>query len=167
VVYTVGHGSRTLEEFLTLLRHYGIRCLADIRAYPGSRRHPHFAREALAAEGIRWAGSGRIPARWRHGAHGAQLAGLSRLLCPHGEQALPAGGRACAGVSARHAPAVMCAERLYWHCRRFFLSDYLLLRGARVVHLISEVEMRGHHMNPLARVEGDGLIYDAADISRL
>lgn len=63
--------------------------------------------------------------------------------------------------------AVMCAERLYWHCRRFFLSDYLLLRGARVVHLISEVEMRGHHMNPLARVEGDGLIYDAADISRL
>ncbi len=169
VVYTVGHGSRSLEEFLALLRHHGIRCLVDIRAYPGSRRHPHFAREALAAalaaEGIRYVWEGRELGGFRHDG-GTQHTALHspgfRAYCAHmeSEPFRQAAARVLA-LASEVPTAVMCAERLYWHCHRHFLSDYLLLRGARVVHLISVTETREHRMNPLARVEGDRLIYDA------
>jgi len=70
VAYTVGHGSRTLEEFLALPKNNGIQCLVDIRAYPGSRRHPHFAREALAstlaAEDMRYVWEGPDLGGFRH-----------------------------------------------------------------------------------------------------
>ena len=168
MVYTVRHGSRTLEEFLALLRHYGIRCLVDIRAYPGSRRHPHFAHEALAsaltAEGIRYVWEGSDLGGFRHGG-GEQHTALEspgfRAYCAHmeSERFRQAAERVLALAHATPT-AVMCAERQYWHCHRLFLADHLLLRGARVVHLVSATETREHHLNPLARVEGERLIYD-------
>jgi uncharacterized protein (DUF488 family) len=168
VVYTVGHGNRSLEEFLALLRHHGIRCLVDIRAYPGSRRYPHFAREALAAaldaEGIRYVWEGQDLGGFRHGTENHHTAIESpgfRAYCAHMEsERFRLAAERVLALARESVTAVMCAERLYWHCHRFFLADYLLLLGARVVHLISEKETREHHMNPLARAEGDRLIYD-------
>ncbi len=168
VVYTVGHGSRTLEEFLALLGGHGTRCLVDIRSYPGSRRHPHFAREALASAlataGIRYVLEGRDLGGLRQGGGGQHTAinepGF-RAYCAHmqSEPFRQAAERVL--VLACSSPTtVMCAERQYSQCHRYFLADYLLLRGARVVHLVSETEIAEHHINPLARVEEDKLIYD-------
>jgi uncharacterized protein (DUF488 family) len=139
VINTVGHGSRTLEEFLALLGHHGIQCLVDIRSYPGSRRHPHFAREALssalAAEGIRYVWEGRNLGGLRQGGgepHTAISEPGFRAYCGHMESDCFRQATERVLTLARVTPtAVMCAERQYWNCHRFFLADHLLLRGAR------------------------------------
>lgn len=174
-IYTVGHGSRSAEEFLDLLGQHGIRCLVDIRACPGSRRHPHFAREALAAalqdRGIRYVWEGRDLGGFRHGGgeeHTALESPGFRAYCAHMQtEAFRQAVARLLDLAGAAPTAVMCAERLYWHCHRYFLSDSLLLRGARVVHLLSGTETREHRMNPLARVEGERLVYDRGQVGLL
>ncbi|MCX7672221.1 MAG: DUF488 domain-containing protein [Thiobacillaceae bacterium] len=168
MLYTVGHGSRTLEEFIALLRQHGIRCLVDIRAYPGSRRHPHFAHvplaAALQAEGIDYVWMGRELGGFRHGG-GAEHTALRspgfRAYCAHmASEPFRQGVQRLLHLAAAAPTAVMCAERLYWHCHRYFLADALLLRGVRVVHLLTQSELSEHRMNPIARVVQGRLVYD-------
>jgi uncharacterized protein (DUF488 family) len=169
LVYTLGHGNRTLEEFVALLRQAGITLLLDVRRYPGSRRHPHFAREtlehALPAAGIayRWEGE-RLGGRRQEGAnspHTALRSASFRAYADH--MRTPPFRAAIAEILAAAAtgrPAVMCAERLPWRCHRWFIADALLLTGARVIHLIAADAQREHTLSPFARVEGGELIYD-------
>jgi len=101
VIYAIGHGNRPAGEFMALLKAAGIECVVDVRAYPASRRHPHFAREALAkslaAAGVHYAG--REP-RSAAGAgptgipaHGAEKPGLPRLRRSHRERGRHAAAR--------------------------------------------------------------------------
>ncbi len=168
-LYTVGHSNRSLEDFVALLQSAGIKTLVDVRAYPQSRRHPQLSRDTLSTQ-LAQAG---ISYRWAGKALGGRR--RSRKGSPH--TALEADGfRGYAdhmasdefqrGVGelielARHDPTViMCAERLPEHCHRSFISDYLNLQGAQVMHLIAPGEMRPHQLNPLARVQAGGLVYD-------
>ncbi len=67
-------------------------------------------------------------------------------------------------LSGAAPAAVMCAERLPWRCHRYFLADYLLLRGVRVLHILEAGKTREHRMSRLARVEGGRLVYDVHDL---
>jgi uncharacterized protein (DUF488 family) len=169
-IYTIGHSTRPAMDFIALLQAAGVQLLADVRAYPASRRHPQFGREALTialqARGIAytWMGAalgGHREARadtpntglapvWRGYADHTQTpryrAGLAQLE----EQALT------------QSTVIMCAERNPDDCHRNLISDSLVGHGWNVVHLIGAKERRVHQLHPAAQPGEDGLIYPGA-----
>ncbi|MGZ8229733.1 MAG: DUF488 domain-containing protein [Burkholderiales bacterium] len=175
-IFTIGHGNRPLDEFLALLEHAGIQCLVDVRAFPGSRRHPHFGREALreslpaAHIEYEWDGEtlgGRRRPR-NDSAHVALRNASFRAYADHMQtDAFRAGVNRLLERSAGPTIAIMCAERLPWQCHRYMISDYLVAQGAEVRHLIDSGEPLKHELRPEARVTGGGLVYDAGTQTRL
>jgi len=172
LIWTIGHGNRSIEEFVGLLREAGIECLVDVRAYPASRRHPQFARQALEASlaeaGIRYVWEGKALGGRRkltkdsphvalknpgfrayadHMATETFREGLERLLA--------------LGRSAR--TALLCAERLPWQCHRNLVADSLVAGGLRVLHLVGPGKSMEHTLNRLARRDRERLVYDAGE----
>lgn len=165
--YSVGHGNRSLEEFIALLA--PVRLLVDVRAFPMSRRHPHFSREplstALADNGIEYAWQGKELGGLRKPTPASVNTGLNnpsfRAYADH--MASPGFIEAIDDLVAsarRTALAVMCAERLPWQCHRYLISDDLIVRGLSVIHLLAPGKSQPHKLNPLVRVVDGKLIYD-------
>jgi uncharacterized protein (DUF488 family) len=165
-IYSVGHSNRTAAELLELLREADIQLLVDVRRFPASRRHPHFASAALE-ETLRAA---RIAYRHEEdlGGHrkargGTRNAGLAeepfRAYADHMQS--PAFRRAVERLrrdACARTTAVMCAEASPARCHRRLLSDHLASYGARVVHLLRPGEREEHRLDPLARVGEDGVL---------
>ena len=169
VVYTAGHGARSAPEFTALLLEAGVEVLVDVRRFPGSRRHPHFSRPALAQTleeaGIsyRWRGDdlgGRRPASpgsphvgWREEPFRGFADHMETRQFRDAVDALVA--------DATEAPlAVMCAETVWWRCHRRLIADALVVAGAEVVHLMGPRSRAVHTLTPWLRVDGDRLVYD-------
>jgi uncharacterized protein (DUF488 family) len=168
-IWTIGHSTRTLEEFLGLLSEYRIEAIADVRRFPGSRRYPYFASDALAASlpthGIAYQWIPRLGGRrkvqpgspntaWRNASFQgyadytatAEFAeGLAELL------ALAAGKRT----------AMMCAEAVWWRCHRSIVADVLKLRGIEVIHIIDATHSTVHPYTSPARIMDGRLSYAA------
>lgn len=168
-IWTIGHSTRTLEEFLGLLSEYRIEAIADVRRFPGSRRYPYFASDALAASlpthGIAYQWIPRLGGRrkvqpgspntaWRNASFQgyadytatAEFAeGLAELL------ALAAGKRT----------AMMCAEAVWWRCHRSIVADVLKLRGIKVIHIIDATHSTVHPYTSPARIMDGRLSYAA------
>jgi uncharacterized protein (DUF488 family) len=170
VVWTVGHGTRSLEELVGLLRWAGIRRLWDVRTAPGSRRHPWFAREPLAAAleaaGIAYAWRGKELGGFRRPRPGSRHLALEHRAfqgyADHMETPAFRGALEELVAEARSAPtAIMCAETLWWRCHRRMIADALTAAGCEVRHLVREGEVEAHRMHPAARLDGAGrLVYD-------
>jgi len=164
-IYTIGHSTRELDEFVGLLRENGIERLADIRRYPGSRRYPHFSRDSLARTlpqiGIEYVhipelGGRRKPSpdsrntAWRNDQFRAYADHMSTDEFRHTVDSL---------IADYRVTAVMCAEAVPWRCHRNLLSDDLVRRGIEVVHILAPGSTRLHEMNPHARVIPGAVIY--------
>jgi uncharacterized protein (DUF488 family) len=167
VIHTVGHSTRTAEVFLGLLEAHGIRQLADVRAFPGSRRHPHFSQGPLdaflAAAGIRYRhfpglGGHRKPrpdsinTGLRHpsfrGYADYMLSDAFRISLDELQ------------VFAADGPtAVMCAEAVWWQCHRRLLADALFVRNVVVRHILSRGEAKPHQLSEFARELAGGVTY--------
>jgi uncharacterized protein (DUF488 family) len=168
-VYTVGHSTRAIEALLGVLAECRIQILFDVRAFPRSRRHPQFNRDALesalAAHHIRYAWRGEALGGYRkpgtESRHVALREPAFRGFADHMQTDTFTDALTelleCAGSAQ---VAVMCAERDPAQCHRALISDAALVRGARVIHLIERGESREAHLSPLARVEGEALVYD-------
>ncbi|HXY99885.1 MAG TPA: DUF488 domain-containing protein [Stellaceae bacterium] len=144
-VFTIGHSTRPIEDFIVLLTDAGVDCIADVRRFPGSRRHPQFNAEALAraleAAGIayrhfpalggrRGAGSGPSPhTLWREAAfrNYADYAGTPEFR---------AAFAALLRLSGERVVAAMCAEAVWWRCHRRIIADYLIAAGEEVRHIL-------------------------------
>lgn len=165
-VFTVGHSTRGASDFVTLLREGGIQLVVDVRRHPGSRRHPHFNREALErrlrGEGIgyrheevlggrRAAGGGDRNAGLRSAGFRGYADHMATTEFQSALQRLLEDGR-------RLRVAVMCAESVPWRCHRWLLADALTARDARVVHLLGPGRQRAHTLSPGARVAADGTV---------
>ena len=169
VVYTIGHGNRPLEELTTLLQRFGIACLVDVRAFPGSRRHPHFGRGALEQSLPRerieyvWEGAS-LGGRRRPRADSPHVALRNesfRAYADHMEtEAFREGIRRVLGRAETEAVAIMCAERLPWQCHRYMISDYLVANGTEVRHIIDAAPPKAHSVRAEARVIDGCLMYD-------
>ncbi|MEJ5376067.1 MAG: DUF488 domain-containing protein [bacterium] len=168
-IFTIGHGKRSWESFLELLRFHGIRKVVDVRAYPASRKSPHFSREhlevSLAEAGIVYRWEGRALGGFREPREGSRNISLRnpgmRGYADHmaGEEFRKA--VSCLEEDAAHVcTAVMCAEIDPFHCHRGLLADYLTARGVMVKHIRSKANPLIHRISPLARVEGEVLVYD-------
>jgi len=172
MIYTIGHGNRSIEEFLVLLREAGIECLVDIRAYPASRRHPQFAREALeqslAKSGVRYVWEGKALGGRRKPASDTPHVALRnpgfRAYADHMMTAEFRDGLArLIELGRERRAAVMCAERLPWECHRYLVSDSLVAQGVPVEHIVTAGAARPHALNALARQDGNRLIYDSGE----
>lgn len=165
-IYSVGHSNRPLEELLDLLREFGIRTLADIRRFPGSRRLPHFSRENLAPvldeKGISYVWMESLGG-WRHLQPGAtsrnmglENAGLRAYADYMASREFRAAARTLIELAASAFTAYMCAEALYWRCHRRLLSDYLMAKGLEVVHIMGKGKSAPHKMTEGAVVTEEG-----------
>lgn len=172
LIWSVGHGTRSLADFLALLAEHGVRTLADIRSFPGSRRHPHFGREALAAAlstaeiayvHLRGLGGRRSPRP--DSPHRAIEVAAFRAYADHMESDEFNADLVRLHAAARDAPtAYMCAEALWWRCHRRLLSDRLAVDGWDVVHILGSATTEPHRLWDLARIEDGRLVYDVGTL---
>ena len=169
-IFTIGHGTRDIEEFLSLLRGAGVRLLVDVRSFPGSRRYPQFGKDALAASlesmGITYEwkkelGGFRKPRRGSR--HTALASAGFRGYADHMEtDEFRAARDWLIRASTETTTAVMCAESLWWKCHRRMLADALVAAGCGVRHIMTGGKIDEHRLHPAARAE-DGLpVYDVS-----
>ena len=173
-VFTIGHSDRSLEAFMDLLRASQVRLVVDVRKIPRSRKHPHFAQDALpdalathqiGYEHVVELGGrrGRAPATepspngfWDN-----------RSFRNYADYALTEPFRVGLARLRRLAQdrrcAIMCAEAVWWRCHRRIIADYLLARGDEVLHILGPGQVRPAQLTPGARPEGaDAIVYPPA-----
>ena len=170
-IFSVGHGARTGDAFVAVLRDAGIRRLVDVRTKPGSRRHPQFGQAPLEAA-LEGAG---IVYRWepdlggfRDARPGSPHTALDvdgfRGYADHMETLTFAGALArLATDGAEASTAFMCAETLWRNCHRRMIADALTVAGWEVEHLIEPGRHDPHQMDPRLRVVDGGVIYDLVE----
>jgi uncharacterized protein (DUF488 family) len=171
-IWTLGHSTRALDEFLGILAHYRIEAIADVRRFPGSRRHPQYGsaalEEALAAHGIayRWLPSlgGRRRPRpdspnvaWRNASFRGYADHIDSAEFAEGLGELLA-------LSAARRTAILCAESVWWRCHRAIIADVLRARGIEVVHILDAEHATVHPYTPAARIVDGKLSYRGLDI---
>jgi len=167
-IWTIGHSTRSFDEFLTLLSAHNIEVLADIRSFPGSRRFPHFNKENLSLSlpehgityihlprlgGRRKPVEGSVNSAWRNDAFrgyadymqsGDFKEELDRLL----------------EIAATKRTAYMCSEAPWWKCHRALVSDFLKVRGWRVWHIMEKGRLAEHPYTSAARAVQGELFYN-------
>ena len=164
---TIGHSTRSADEFLRLLKAHGVTAIADVRRFPRSRRHPHFSSEALAAllaqHGIGYQhfpslGGMRKPSAesrntgWRHASFRAYA---DYMATPEFRAALDE----LIAFGQKRLAAVMCAEAQWWQCHRQLVADALVARGLDVRHILSASNAPAHELTSFARVHGSEVWY--------
>jgi uncharacterized protein (DUF488 family) len=165
--YTVGHSTRTLEDFLDLLRSVDVGLVVDVRRLPGSRRYPHFDQDALA-ESLSGAGieyrrlaslGGRRP---RDQTVPDPVNGFweNRSFHNYADHALTEEFRAgldeLRAWGADRRTAVMCSEAVWWRCHRRIIADHLLAAGEQVRHLMDPGQVPAAQLTAGAVVDPDG-----------
>ncbi len=172
-VFTLGHSSRSIEEFVALLNEYGITRLVDVRRFPYSRRHPHTNRESLGVvlseNGIEYRHAevlaGHREAR-ADSPHTALVEPAFRGYADHADtDAFAAGIRHLVRLAAERPTAVMCAEALPDQCHRRVLSDQLVARcSVKVVHITAPGVTREHAVDHRAQLVDGKLLYREATL---
>ena len=171
-IYTIGHSSRNLAEFLKLLQVYGIELLCDVRIAPGSRKFPQYNMGTLSAAlqqfGIRYShyrdlGGFRKPVGnspntgWRN----SSFRGYADYMMTEEFR------RALDHIMLRAGKCntvIMCSEALYWRCHRLLIADALTVRGLVVRHILDENNAPIHTLTDFAQVQdGDILVYVKRD----
>jgi len=167
-VYTIGHSTREWEDFVSVLKTHQIGTLLDIRAFPMSRRMPHFNREhmekALAEAGIEYVWQKELGGRRGKSLQESPNTGLRNdAFRNYADHMLTMEFQtAVAGVirAAAYKPtAIMCAERVFFHCHRMLVSDYLTLHGHTVLHIEDAKPPRSHKVTAEAKLIGGEVQY--------
>lgn len=169
-VFTLGHSTRDLADFSRVLQAHDVRLLEDIRAFPMSRRHPHFNREHLEL----WLPEIGCDYVWDKDLGGRRGKQMPADQSPNIALRNPSfrnyadymlSERFAGAVerlverAKRQATAIMCAEQLYFRCHRMLVSDYLLSRGHAVLHILDEKPPRPHTLSKDARIVDGRLVY--------
>ena len=167
-LYTIGHGTRSIEEFIRMLQERNIELLVDVRAFPASRANPQFNTEALskalAVAGITYQHEPALGGRrrglgdaspnqaWRHPSFRAYA---DYMMTDEFWDALD-------GLLAEaklRPTAIMCSETLWWRCHRRMIADAAVAHGARVIHLMKPGQQSDHVLAQIAHVEGERVSY--------
>ena len=169
-IWTIGHSTREIEEFITALKANGIKLVADVRSLPGSKRYPQFNKEALAQSlgerGIRYEhflelGGRRKPRpdshnmAWRN----ASFRGYADYM--ETEEFHKGVERLLDLANKVGRTAIICAEAVWWRCHRALISDYLKVRGIGVTHIVDAKKIESHPFTSAAQIVDDELSYKA------
>jgi uncharacterized protein (DUF488 family) len=170
-VFTIGHSTRPIDEFIGLLRQAGIERVVDVRSIPRSRANPQFNSEtlsaSLAAAGIGYShlrALGGRRSRGRDAAPSPNQLWRNQAFRNYADYAMSdafrAGMQELTSLAGREPCAIMCAETLWWRCHRRIISDYLLADGVAVIHVMGPGKLEPATLTPGARRLPDGkLLY--------
>lgn len=166
-IWTIGHSTHTLEEFVEMLHHNNIRLLVDIRTYPGSRRYPHFNKESLEVSlpentiqylhlkklgGRRKVNPNSHNTAWKHPAFRGYADYMETEEFKEGIAELEQ-------LALAERVAIMCSEAVWWSCHRSLVSDYLKVKGWKVLHIMSVNKIQEHPYTAPAHVVNGELSY--------
>ena len=170
-IWTIGHSTRPLGEFLGLLAGSRIEAIADVRSFPGSRKYPQYGKDALAATltgdaiGYHWlnalGGRRRVSpdsrnTTWRN----ASFRGYADYMA---SAEFAQGLLQLLDLAIKARTAMMCAEALWWRCHCSMIADALCVRGIEVVHILDAKHSVLYPMTAPARIVRDALSYAAAE----
>lgn len=166
-VWTIGHSTRSIDDFIEALAAEKIEALIDVRRFPVSRRYPHFNKDelaqSLAAAGIAYLHLPELGGRrnTRKDSHNTGLRNASfRGYADYMEtDSFRLGIKRLLGLASAHRSAIMCAEALWWRCHRSLISDYLMSNGIEVIHIAGAGKSEVHHYTSAARIIDGELSY--------
>ena len=170
VVFTIGHSTRTIADFIRLLKAHAVQRVIDVRTIPRSRHNPQFNRDQLS------------PALHRARMHYTHMPGLGGLRHARRDSSNTAWRNAsfrgyadymqtaefddnlsrCIALARRERVVLMCAEAVPWRCHRSLIADALIVRGIEAMEITSGVRARPHALTQWARVMGTRVTYPAA-----
>lgn len=173
VVFTIGHSTRSLKEFIRLVKAHGVQRVIDVRSIPRSRHNPQFNRGHLSPAlhrvrmhyrhlpglgGLRHARRDSTNTGWRN----ASFRGYADYMqtSAFGESL-----NRCVEFATLECVVLMCAEAVPWRCHRSLIADALLVRGIQVQEITSDTRTRSHVLTPWARVRGTQVAYPAPRIA--
>ncbi len=168
-IYTIGHSTRSLEEFLNMLQSFNIKILADIRSLPGSRKYPQFNKEDLKISlenvGIQYihladlGGRRKVKKdsknnRWNNASFRGYADYMETEEFKNGIVKLE-------HIALEQSTAYMCSEAVWWKCHRSMVSDYLKAKGWTVLHIMAIAKVQEHkYTSPARMVDGNVLYSD-------
>ncbi len=172
-VLTIGHSTRTIEDFVRLLEAHQVQRLVDVRTVPRSRHNPQFNRETLPESlrkagihythlqglgGLRHARKDSVNLGWRN----ASFCGYADYM-----QTTEFEGNLekLLEMARRERVAIMCAEAVPWRCHRSLIADALLARGVEARHIASAIRAEPHRLTPWAVVKERRITYPAASLA--
>jgi len=167
IIYTIGHSTHPLEEFVGILKAYGVEEIADIRTIPRSRHNPQYSKDSLSEKlaehgigyvwlkelgGLRHTTKASINTAWRN----ASFRGYADYMqTPEFSMAIEGLVR----LGKEKCTAIMCAEAVPWRCHRSLIGDALLARSIEVIDIIGEKSSKPHMLTPWAKVDGHKVTY--------
>ncbi|MGA7957851.1 MAG: DUF488 domain-containing protein [Xanthobacteraceae bacterium] len=166
-IFTVGHSTLPIGDFIALLQNYGVACVADIRTVPRSRHNPQFNGDTLgdalkaksieyvaipALGGLRHARKDSTNTGWRN----TSFRGYADYMQT---EPFAEGLATLVQTSRQQRTAIMCAEAVPWRCHRSLVADALGVRDIPAIEILSESSYRLHKLTPFARVEGTQITY--------
>lgn len=172
IVYTIGHSTHNLHDFLLMLQSFGVKELIDIRRFPSSRKFPHFNKEnleeALKNNGIRYlhvvelGGRRKVQkdsknSRWRNDSFRGYADYMETEDFKKAITQLET-------IALNKPTAYMCSEAVWWRCHRSLVSDYLKAKGWTVLHIMAADKAEEHPYTSPARVEGEHVFYADKDL---
>lgn len=167
IIYTIGHSTRSMEDFLALLKEFGIELLVDIRRFPGSKKYPWFDKENLEKElqenGIIYihmeslGGRRKVQPdspndRWRNDS----FRGYADYM---ETDEFKTAVRKLEDTASEKTTAYMCSEAVWWSCHRSMVSDYLKAAGWKVLHIMNHGKTEGHPYTSAARIVDGQVCY--------
>jgi uncharacterized protein (DUF488 family) len=169
LVMTIGHSTRTIEEFIRLLQAHGATCVVDVRTVPRSQHNPQFNKDSLPASlkkvglgyihmpglgGLRRAKSDSNNMGWRN----ASFRGYADYMqTPEFAKSL----EEVIHLVNQDRIVLMCAEAVPWRCHRSLIADALLVHGIRTEDIMSATRRQVHTLTPFAKIRGTAIIYPA------
>src|SRR5205809_5172130 len=167
-IWTIGHSTRGIDEFISLLEENEINLLVDVRAWPGSKRYPQFNKDALAeslnAHGIRYEHFPELGGKRQSKPHSRNTTWRNSSVRGYADymdtEQFQKGIERLLDVAAEAGPtAIMCAEAVWWRCHRSLISDYLKVRGVEVMHILATKKIEPHPYTSAARIVNGELSY--------
>ena len=167
-VWTIGHSTCSMDEFVAMLKSFQIELVADIRSFPGSRRFPHFNKETLEVTlsqnnlvyihiknlgGRRKVNSNSKNTSWRHPAFRGYADFMETEVFKDGIRELEQ-------IASQKRTVYMCSEAVWWHCHRSMVSDYLKVSGWKVMHIMGVGKAEEHPYTQPARIVDGELSYE-------
>ena len=167
VIFTIGHGTKSIDEFISLLKTYEVQRVVDIRTIPRSRHNPQFNKEILPESlkkvrigyiyikglgGLRHSKKDSVNTAWRN----ASFRGFADYMQT---EEFKENIDRLIRLAKQKKIVIMCAESVPWRCHRSLIADALLVRGIQVKHIMSQKTCNDHTLTPWANVKNVQIIY--------